>query len=373
MSAVDPSTPLGKPARPAVPDGPGQLGVLGRLARSTLPRNIAVAFAAASALLALSYTLEPFRNYQLATVAAYLCVTAGLTLLTGLGGQLSLGHGALMASGAYTVALTQQPFAEAGVTGHWPLAVSLLVAVLVTVAAGTVIGLAAARLHGPYLAGVTLAVAVIVPALAVTFHGVFGGEQGLAIPLDAPPLALGPFFPYERWQVWLAGGPTLIAMMLLANLVRGRFGRSLRAVRDDHVAARLAGINVARIRVLAFMLSAATAGLGGGLLAMLAQSVSPGAFSLVLSLFLVMAVVIGGVGSLVGAGWGALLLVALPDLAHSLTDRFTLSPSVAQRWEGNLPLAIFGITLIVVMIAAPDGIHGLLCRLGRRLIRRWRP
>jgi ABC-type branched-subunit amino acid transport system permease subunit len=335
--------------------------------RWTVLRNLVTAVVAALVLLGVSEVLGPFRDYQLATVAAYLCATAGLTVLTGLGGQISLGHGALMACGAYTVALTQRGLTDAGATGYWSLAVSLVVAMVVTVAAGAVVGLAAARLRGPYLAGVTLAVAVVVPALAVTFDGLFGGDQGLGVPVEPAPLALGPFFPYERWQLWIAGGATLIVLVPLANLVRGRFGRSLRAARDDEVAAGLAGIHVARIRVVAFMVSAATAGLGGGLLAMLAQSVSPGAFSLVLSLYLVMAVVIGGLGSLVGAGWGALLLVLLPNLAQSLTGRLNLSPAMSQRWEGNLPLAIFGLTLIVVMIAAPGGIHGFLSRLARRV------
>ncbi|MCM0677062.1 branched-chain amino acid ABC transporter permease [Micromonospora phytophila] len=337
---------------------------------STLLRHLAVALAAALLLVALSYGLEPFRNFQLATVAAYLCATAGLTVLTGLNGQLSLGHGALMATGAYTVALCQNAFADRGVTGGWTLPVSLSAAVLTTIGVGAVVGVAAARLRGPYLAGVTLAVAVVVPALAVTFDDVFNGEQGLSVPVEPPPAALGPYFPYERWQLWVTGSATLLALLLLGNLVRSRFGRTFRAVRDDEVAARLAGIHVARTQVLAFVVSAATAGLGGALLAVLAQSVSPGAFSLTLSLFLLMAVVIGGLGSLAGAAWGAVLLVALPDLTHTLTDLLTLSPAVAQRMEGNLPLAIFGSTLVVVMIAAPGGVQGLLSRLGRALLAR---
>ncbi|MGC4807596.1 branched-chain amino acid ABC transporter permease [Micromonospora sp. DT233] len=339
---------------------------------STLLRHLAAVAVAGLLLVALSYGVEPFRAFQLATVAAYLCATAGLTVLTGLNGQLSLGHGALMAVGAYTVALTQTAFADAGATGGWLLAVSLVAAVLVTVAVGAVIGVAAARLRGPYLAGVTLAVAVVVPALTVTFDGVFKGEQGLSVPVEPPPLGLGPYFPYERWQLWIAGAATLLALLLLGNLVRSRFGRTFRAVRDDEVAARLAGIHVARTQVLAFVVSAAGAGLGGGLLAVLAQSASPGAFSLTLSLFLLMAVVIGGLGSLAGALWGAVLLVALPDLTHALSDLLTLSPAVAQRLEGNLPLAIFGGTLVVVMIAAPGGVQGLLSRLGRALLGRWR-
>ncbi|MFG2101279.1 branched-chain amino acid ABC transporter permease [Micromonospora echinaurantiaca] len=364
MSATRAATPPRTPA----PDA-GARPAAGRRV-PTLLRHLGVALVAALLLVVVSYGLDPFRNFQLATVAAYLCATAGLTVLTGLNGQLSLGHGALMATGAYTVACCQTAFLDAGLTGGGWLAVSLVAAVLAALAVGAVVGAAAARLRGPYLAGVTLAVAVVVPALTVTFDGVFNGEQGLSVPVEPPPAALGAYFPYERWQLWVAAAATLLALVLLANLVRSRYGRTFRAVRDDEVAARLAGIHVARTQVLAFVVSAAGAGLGGALLAVLAQSVSPGAFSLTLSLFLLMAVVIGGLGSLAGALWGAVLLVVLPDLTHSLTEQLTLSPAVAQRMEGNLPLAIFGATLIVVMIAAPGGVQGLLARLGRALAAR---
>ncbi|MCZ7422677.1 MULTISPECIES: branched-chain amino acid ABC transporter permease [unclassified Micromonospora] len=337
----------------------------------TVVRHLAVAAGVALLVLLASYQLDSFRNFQLATVAAYLCATAGLTVLTGLCGQLSLGHGALMATGAYTLALVQNAFAERGFTAGGWLIVSLVAAVLATVVVGAVVGVAAARLRGPYLAGLTLAVAVVVPALTVTFDGVFNGEQGLAVPVAPAPAGLGTYFPHERWQLWVAAAATLSCLVLLANLVRSRYGRAFRAVRDDEVAARLAGIHVARTQVVAFVVSAASAGLGGALLAVLAQSVSPGAFGLTLSLFLLMAVVIGGLGRLAGAAWGALLLVALPDLTHSLTNLFTLSPAAAQRLEGNLPLAIFGATLIVVMIAAPGGVQGLLSRLARALRARW--
>jgi len=312
--------------------------------------------AAGVLIVALTYLLPPFRNYQLATVGAYLCVTAGLTVLTGLNGQLSLGHGALMATGAYTVALVQEKLAG---RGQWTLLIAVLAAIVVATVAGGIVGLAAARLRGPYLAGLTLAVAVLVPAIASTFEGTFNSDQGLSVYVDPPPLALGATFPYERWQAWLAWAGALLTLLVLATLVSGKFGRSLRAVRDDEAAARIAGVNVARTQVLAFVVSAACAGLGGALFAVLAQSVSPGAFPLSLSLFLVMAIVIGGLGSLAGAVWGAVLLVALPALTHSVTDSIDVAPAVAQRLEGNLPLALFGITLIVVMLAAPGGIASL--------------
>lgn len=331
---------------------------------STLLRHLAVTAAAGALLYGLTWQLSPFRDYQLATVAAYLCAAAGLTVLTGLSGQLSLGHGALIAVGAYTVALLQNAYGDAG---RWVLPVSLLAGVVTASAVGLVIGVTAARLHGPYLAGVTLAVAVVVPAVATTWDGVFNGDQGLPVYVDPPPESLGYSFPPERWQAWLALAGALLVLLLLANLNRSRFGRTMRAVRDDEVAARLAGIPVARTKVIAFVVSAACAGLSGGLLAVLAQSVSPSTFSLTLSLFLLLAIVVGGLGSLAGAVWGALALVFLPNLTAQVTDLFTLSPAAAGRLEGNLPLAIFGLTLVVVMIAAPGGIQGLVRRAGSRL------
>ncbi|MCP2327754.1 branched-chain amino acid transport system permease protein [Hamadaea flava] len=330
---------------------------------TTLVRHLMWTAIAAAALLAVTYALPPFRNYQLATAAAYLCATAGLTVLVGLSGQLSLGHGAVMAVGAYAVALSQNRLADAGLTGNGVLVLSLALGVLAALVGGLIVGLAAARLRGPYLAGVTLAVAVALPAVTTVWAGVFHSDQGLSVYLDPPPAGLGYDFPLERWQSWLALAGALLVMLLLANLLRSRFGRSLRAVRDDEAAARLAGIDVARTQVLAFVVSAGCAGLGGGLLAVLTQSVSPGAYSLTLSLFLLMAVVVGGLGRLAGAVWGALLLVVLPDLTHTIVASLTLSPAAAQRLEGNLPLAVFGLTLIVVMIAAPGGVQGVVRRL----------
>lgn len=293
-------------------------------------------------VVALTYVLPPFRVYQLATVGAYLCVTAGLTVLTGLNGQLSLGHGALMATGAYTLALMQNRFNL--------LVAGIAAAVLVTTVAGAVIGLAAARLRGPYLAGLTLAVAVVVPSITSTFDETFNSDQGLSVALDPPPGTIL----VEQWQAWLCWAGALVTVLALALVTRGRFGRDMRAVRDDETAARLAGISVARTQVLTFVISAACAGLAGALFAVLAQSVSPGAFPLTLSLFLVVAIVIGGLGRLTGALIGAVLLVALPAVAHDIGEA-----AGSQRLEGNLALTFFGVVLVVVMLAAPGGLASL--------------
>jgi branched-chain amino acid transport system permease protein len=333
----------------------------------TLPRHLLLAVLAALLLLLLTYLLPPYRNYQLATAGAYVCATAGLTVLVGLSGQLSLGHGALMATGAYAYALVSDKLVDGGTTGIPLLLVSLVAAIVATMVVGFVLGLAGARLHGPYLAGLTLTLVIVVPAITTTFAGTLGGDQGLSVTVDPPPVGLGAAFPFERWQAWITLTAAIITVFLVANVVHGRPGRQMRAIRDDEVAARLSGIDVARTKVGAFVLSAATAGLGGGLLAVLTQSVAPGAFSLTFSLFLLMAVVIGGLGSLAGAVWGAILIVVLPDLADSLAESLPVSSNLAERLDGNLAIGVFGLIVIGVMLAVPSGIQGLLVALVRRL------
>jgi branched-chain amino acid transport system permease protein len=331
---------------------------------STLLRHLLVALVVGLLLFLLSYDLDDFSNYQLANVAGLLCATAGLTVLIGLNGQIALGHGAVMAVGAYTVALMQNAFRDAGVDAGWTVVASLLGALVAATLVGVGIGVVAARLRGPYLAGITLGLATIVPAITAKFASVFKGDQGLSFPIPPPPQSM-PDLPPAQWQAWIATLCALVVMLLLANVVRSRFGRAFRAVRDDEIAARLSGIHIARTQVLAFVVSAASAGLGGGVLAVVIQNVSPGGFALTLSLYLFLAVIIGGLGSLLGALWGALILVLLPDRINQIASSFNSSPELTRRLNGNLALAIFGLTLIVVIIAAPGGVQGLLNRVGR--------
>lgn len=214
----------------------------------TLVRHLAAAVALGVLLVIISITISPFRDYQMAEVACYVVAVAGLTALVGLSGQISLGNGAFMAIGAYAAALLLLHL-------HWPLAVVLVASAAVAAAGGGVVGVAAARLRGPYLAGATLMLAVALPSLALRF-GLLGGDQGLTVVITGPGF-LGPAFPVTRWQAWLTCGCALIVLVLLANLARSRIGRSWRAAGDDEVAAALAGLNVARLRVLAFVVSAA--------------------------------------------------------------------------------------------------------------------
>jgi branched-chain amino acid transport system permease protein len=169
-----------------------------------------------------------------------------------------------------------------------------------------------------------------------------------------PPSWLGADFPLERWEAWIAGAGALVVLFVLYNVIGSGVGRSLRAVRDDEVAASLSGLSVARTQTTAFILSAGCAGLAGAMLAVVLQLAQPGAFPLQLSLSLLTGVVLGGLGSLVGAMWGAALLTLLPNWTTDLAHSFSLSTKVSA----NMPLAVYGIVLIVAMVVWPSGIQG---------------
>jgi ribose/xylose/arabinose/galactoside ABC-type transport system permease subunit len=221
----------------------------------TLRRHLLLALGAGVVLFLLSTQIGAYDDYNLTAVAIFAVAAAGLNLLTGLNGQLSLGHGALMAIGAYTASLLLKDHRQ------FPVVVVLLLAVLSTGVIGIVFGYAAARLRGPYLAGATLTLAIALPQVATRYKSIFGGESGLTVPQSSPPAWLGVDFPPERWLAWIALAAAVVTMVLLANLLRSSVGRAFKAVRDDEAAAALAGIDVARTQVLAFVISAACAGL----------------------------------------------------------------------------------------------------------------
>ncbi|MGH9067716.1 MAG: branched-chain amino acid ABC transporter permease, partial [Acidimicrobiales bacterium] len=308
-----------------------------------LARHLAVAVVGGIVAYFVTTHAGAYNDFQIAQVAVYGVALGGLTLLTGHNGQISLGHGALMAVGAYIAALIILHL-------HIPLGLSILAGGVGGAIFGVIVGVAAARLRGPYLAGVTLALALALPEVAVKYQSVLGGEQGLGVTPPAPPGAM----PGSQWLAWICLIGALAVMVLLANLGRSRFGRAFRAVRDDEIAASLAGINVARTQVLAFVVSAACAGLAGSFLALVTAIASPGEFTIALSIELLAGMVVGGTGSLTGAWWGAVVLVLVPRWSVDVAKATGLSSGVSS----NLALAFYGLVLIVVMILAPSGIQG---------------
>ena len=365
------STLLGEPD---LPDrrGPGPIA-------STLVRHLAIAVVLFVIGIGLTFILSSFRNFEFASFLVYIIAAAGLTVLIGLNGQISLGHGAIMAVGGYSAGFTQNFLAEKfatppppGATGFeavetvqsWTIIVSIAVGGLAATAIGVVIGMAAARLRGPYLAGATLALVGVVPAVTTSFD-VFNGGQGVRVRVPSTFASQNAVVTSDQFRAWVGMVLVAIVMVLLANLARSRIGREFRAVRDDEVAALVSGIRVARTQVVAFVVSAAAAGLAGALLVVLTGNAQPGAFGLNLSLFLVFAVVIGGLGSLLGAVWGSLFLVVLvPVLTGLVVHAIADTPALEQRLTAGLTATLFGLALIVVTVAVPGGIQSQLRRLG---------
>lgn len=328
-----------------------------RFRDSTLLRHLALAALGVVVVVLVLESTSTFRNAQFAAMAYLGIAAGGLTVLTGLNGQLSLGHGAFMAIGAYTTALFYQDAEPA-----LPVVGVLATATLVALAVGALVGVAAARLHGPYIAGATLALAIAVPGIAIFFSDTLGGEQGLNVLVPAVPdwFADIVFFvtahdvtnsKYIAYIGWLA---LIVTFVLLANLSRSRVGRTWRAVRDDEVAAELAGIDLGRARVLAFVVSAACAGLAGAVMAMAVRITAPSGFTLTLSLTLLTAVVLGGLGSLSGALIGAALLTFLPQVVTGVGQDLGLSDVQAAE----LAPLVYGLVMIAVILVAPAGIVG---------------
>jgi len=316
----------------------------------TLARHVGVAIVVGLVLLVLTVRLSPYRDYQLAQVAATVIAVAGLTVLIGISGQLSIGNGAFMFVGGYATALLVMHL-------NWPLALVIVASAAAGGLAGAIMGVAAARLRGPYLAGATLMLAVALPAVAYQWQSVFGGDQGLDFTVTTPGF-LGVSFQLTEWQAWVCCACALVVLVLLANLLRSRVGRSWRALRDNDTAAALAGLNVGRLRVLAFVVSAACAGIGGSLLAMTMLNVTPGAFTLALSIQLLTAVVLGGLGSLAGAVWGGIILVLVPPFLTNFAASHGFSAASA-----SVPIVGYGLVLIIVMLVFPAGVQGGVRRL----------
>jgi branched-chain amino acid transport system permease protein len=290
-----------------------------------------------------SNRVDELRVYEGATVAVYVVAIASIILLTGYSGQISLGHGALMAVGGYAAVLSR-------IYWQLPVALSFVVAVMAAAIAGAILGVAAARLTGPYLAGTTLALAVGLPSLANQFH-FLGGEQGLTYDIGQPPLSLGADFTQYKWFFWIASSAALVIMWLIFNVLTGRYGRNWRALRSNPTAAALLGIQVGRSKVLAFTVSSGLAGLAGALLAMTISSVSPSAFPLSLSFAIVTGAVLAGVTLLTGSIVGAVVLVAIPELTNALATHLGGSEKVTS----NLPGLMMSALLILTVLFFPNG------------------
>ena len=294
---------------------------------------------------ALPFVTSSFRTYQFTMALIWAVAVLGLNLLTGFSGQISLGHSAFFGIGAYTSAIL--------IVDHgWSHILTLPVAAVVAFVAGFAVGLPALRLAGLYLALMTLAMAVAFPALARRFEGLTNGVMGKGVrsrDVQAPG-----WWPFERDEyLYFVVLITLVLLLVLArNMIKSRVGRAMTALRDNEIPAQTMAVYPARYKTLAFAISAAYAGIAGGLYALVIRFVSPDSFLLTLSISSLAAIVVGGLATIGGAVFGGLFIQFVPYYAEEVNK--ALGP------------LIFGVVIILTMLLAPGGFVSLLKRVRNR-------
>jgi branched-chain amino acid transport system permease protein len=249
----------------------------------------------------------------------------------------------MMAVGGYAAALTLNNLGS-------PVWFAFVMAIVAAALFGAFLGTAAARLSGPYLAGTTLALAVGLPEIANQFD-FLGGVPGLLFDVGFPPERLGEEFTQYKWFFWIAASLALLSLFITSNILQSRYGRTWRAIRSSPLAAELSGINSSRMKILAFTISSALAGLAGAVMAMTISLVTPGAYTLTLSFALVTGAVLAGVSSLPGVVLGALILVVIPEIADVVANRF----GGGENLNNYLPTLIVSALLILSVIFTPNG------------------
>lgn len=307
-----------------------------------------MALAGAAVALVPLFVLESFHLFQLTMAVIMALAVLGLNIVSGYNGQISLGHGAFYAVGAYATAILMFHF-------EWSFWATLPVSALVCAALGWGIGFPALRLAGHYLALTTFALAVAVPQLLKhkALEDWTGGVQGLFITKPDPPSFL-PVTP-DQWMYLIAVGVSAVMFLLAWNLIRGRIGRALMATRDHATAAEAMGMDIADLKTKAFAVSAMITGIAGSLSACAIEFVAPDSFTFFVSITLFVGMVAGGVASILGSLFGGLFVLFVPNIAESISK--------------SAPGVIYGVILILFLFLLPDGFAGLLRRIAARLRR----
>jgi len=301
------------------------------------------------ALAVLPFFLSDYRTFQFTQAIVYAIVLLGLNILTGYNGQISLGHGAFFAIGAYTAAILMDRF---GVP-YWA---TLPAAGAICFVFGFLFGLPALRLQGHYLALATFALAVATPQLLKykRLEEWTGGVQGIVIMKPDPPFGLP--LSQDRWLYLFTLFVAIVLFVVAWNILRGRTGRALIALRDQPIAAEAMGVNGAVYKSTAFGISALYTGIGGALGAIAVQFVAPDSFTAFLSISFVVGIVVGGLATLSGAIWGALFIQFVPNFADQI--------SKAAPW------AIYGAVLLVFIYLMPGGVASMLRGVTAKILRR---
>jgi branched-chain amino acid transport system permease protein len=316
-----------------------------------------------------------FQSLEWAEVLIFAIVIMGLNLLVGYSGQISLGHGAFMALGAYTTAILVHRY-------HMDYLLTIPIAGLLTGLVGFFLGIPALRLSPLYLALATFALAVVTPSIIKRPENLTQGVRGILLEPPQPPdwlasafgtITGGPIMTSDQWLYYLSFVAALILFWVAWNIVRRRPGRALMAIRDGEIAAAAFGVNVPGYKTLAFGLSALYAGVAGALYALASGYVSPDSFPVALSFQLLVGAVIGGLGSIAGPLLGGAFTFWLPIESSQFVQNADWIPdSVASVFKNAGPAVTYGALLILIMIFAPNGLVGLILSAYARLRSRLR-
>ncbi len=294
-------------------------------------------------------TVTDFKVSQYATVLVYSIAVLGLNILTGYNGQISLGHGAFYAVGAFTAAILMDKF-------DVPYYATLPVAAVICLIVGFLFGLPALRLEGHYLALATFALSLAVPQLLKykAFEEWTGGVQGIVLTKPDPPFGLDKLgVTQDDWIYYYVLVVALILFWAARNMLYGRTGRALVAIRDYHTAADTMGVNTSLYKSLAFGVSAMYTGIAGALSAVTVAFVAPDSYNILVSISFLVGVVVGGLATIPGAIFGGIFILYVPNIANTISDA--------------APGAIYGVVLILFMYFMPFGIWGAVLRIIRRL------
>jgi branched-chain amino acid transport system permease protein len=302
--------------------------------------------------LALPFVASGFQTLEFAYALIFATAILGLNILTGFSGQISLGHGAFVAIGAFTTAIGVH-------TLHMPYPATIPLAAILCAIVGAIIGLAAGRLEGIYLGLATFALGVATPDLLKKQTDLTGGVKGLSLPPVVSPVG---FLNDDQFFYFVCLLIAAAAFVLMANILGDRTGRAWRAVRDGDLAAAAFGVNVGYYKMLAFALSAALAGVAGSLYGLATGFVSTDAFPFQLSIALLVGAVVGGIGTISGALIGGLLTEFLPIYSQQL-----LLP-ISKDLANAAPGAVQGVLLLLVLGLARGGVAGLIADGYRRLV-----
>jgi branched-chain amino acid transport system permease protein len=300
-----------------------------------------------------------YRLFLVSTMIIAAIAVLGLNLLTGFNGQISLGHGAFYAVGAYTAAILMDKL-------DVPYYATLPMAAAVCFVVGFLFGQPALKLEGHYLALATFALALAVPQILKYkwLEDLTGGVQGIV--LSKPEVPFGIPLNEDQWLYYYCLVTMIILFWAANNMLKSRSGRAMMAIRDYHIAADTMGINTARYKTVTFGISAAYTGIAGALSASAIAFVAPDSFNIFLSIKFLIGLVVGGVGSLTGSVVGGIFYVLVDNSAQAIST--FIKNDLGLQFDLSA-YTIFGLLLIILMYLMPQGIVGGVYILFRRLRR----